>query len=436
MRSAKKSKKPKAWVVAVDMGYGHQRAAYPLRSLAFQGEILNANTYPGISHHDRSIWKQSREVYEKISRFKKTPLIGNVAFELFDSLQAIDPFYPKRDLSKPTLQLRQVYQLIRKGWGSALIQKLAKNPLPLVTTFFIPAFMAEEHQYPGPIYLVCCDADVSRAWAPLKPATSVITYLAPSRRVVERLKLYGVPKERIKYVGFPLPTDNIGTEKRETLQHDLARRLVALDGQGVFRKNYQASISEHLGKLPKKVAQPLTIMFAVGGVGAQREIGGAIIASLRAKLTQGSVRLILVAGIHNDVSSYFRKNILAHGLRKEMGKSVSIIFAESKSVYFAKFNSALRETDILWTKPSELSFYCALGIPLIIAPPIGSQEKYNRRWLRAIGAGLDQENPAYAHEWLFDWVNAGWLADAAMQGYLGAEQLGAYNIEKLITTER
>jgi hypothetical protein len=31
------------WVVAVDMGYGHQRAAYPFRDIAHEG-IITANT--------------------------------------------------------------------------------------------------------------------------------------------------------------------------------------------------------------------------------------------------------------------------------------------------------------------------------------------------------------------------------------------------------
>jgi len=38
----------KAWVVAVNMGYGHQRAAYPLKSLAYKGKIICANDYEGI----------------------------------------------------------------------------------------------------------------------------------------------------------------------------------------------------------------------------------------------------------------------------------------------------------------------------------------------------------------------------------------------------
>lgn len=37
-----KKKISKAWVVTVDMGYGHQRAAYPLKKFAYGG-IINAN---------------------------------------------------------------------------------------------------------------------------------------------------------------------------------------------------------------------------------------------------------------------------------------------------------------------------------------------------------------------------------------------------------
>jgi hypothetical protein len=42
-----KRKKKLAWVVAADMGYGHQRAAFPLKYLS-GGRIINANNYPGI----------------------------------------------------------------------------------------------------------------------------------------------------------------------------------------------------------------------------------------------------------------------------------------------------------------------------------------------------------------------------------------------------
>ena len=80
---SKQKVKQKAWVVAVDMGYGHQRAAYPLKHLAYKNEIITVNTYPGIPHQDRRIWKESRKFYEFISGFKKTPLVGKKIFQLF-----------------------------------------------------------------------------------------------------------------------------------------------------------------------------------------------------------------------------------------------------------------------------------------------------------------------------------------------------------------
>ncbi|GAI63427.1 unnamed protein product, partial [marine sediment metagenome] len=108
-----------------------------------------ANSYQGIPEKDRKTWGSSRVFYEFISQFKRVPLIGGVAFSIFDKFQKIATFYPKRDLSKPNLHLKQTYSLIKKGWGKDLIEKLKKKILPLITTFFIPAFMAEVHGYPG-----------------------------------------------------------------------------------------------------------------------------------------------------------------------------------------------------------------------------------------------------------------------------------------------
>ena len=139
----------KAWIIAADMGYGHQRAAFPLRYLA-GGRIINANNYPGIPRDDRHLWKESREFYEFISRFKRVPLIGDLAFEIFDKLQSIPRFYPRRDLSRPTQQVRQLDRLIRqRRWGYHLIKKLEQRPLPIVTSFFLPAFMADVFHLPN-----------------------------------------------------------------------------------------------------------------------------------------------------------------------------------------------------------------------------------------------------------------------------------------------
>ncbi len=423
-----------AYVIAVDMGYGHQRAAYPLSDMALGG-VINANKYAGIPDKDRRIWEGGRKFYEGISRLKHLPLIGDWIFAIMDYLQRILPFYPFRNLSTPTVQLKQIYNLIRKGWGKDLIDRLNKNPLPLIATFFTPAFFAEEHNYKGEIFCLCTDTDIARAWAPLHPEKTRIKYLAPNRRVKERLQEYGVEGEQIFVTGFPLPKENIGGKSLEILKKSLAHRVVHLDPEGRFQKKYQKTLEEFLGgyySASHKTKEPLSITFAVGGAGAQRELGAEILKSLRAEINRGAVKLNLVAGVRNDVFLYYQNIIRKLHLEKNPNGQINILYADNKQDYFIQFNQLLLTTDILWTKPSELSFYAGLGLPIIMAPPVGSQEVFNHAWLTAIGAGVDQENPSYTNEWLFDWLKSGWLAEAALHGFLDAPRNGAYHIEEVV----
>lgn len=425
----------KAWVVAVDMGYGHQRAAYPLRYIAYGGKIINGNNYPGIPASDRDLWRNSRVFYEFISRFKKVPLVGKAAFDLYDRLQEIPRFYPKRDWSEPTLTLTQMYRLIGdRKWGKHLITKLAKRPVPIVTTFFIIAFMAEVFEYPGEIYCLATDTDISRSWVPPDPRNSRIKYFAPTLRVQERLKQYGVRPENIFLTGFPLPKKNIGGYSLDILRDDLANRLCNLDPNRNYISRYPDVVKRELNGAvcPVRANHPLTLMFAVGGAGAQRDLGVEIVKSLAKRLLAKQIRIILVAGIHNDVASYFRRELEHMGLGKLIGTGIQIIFAPNKNEYFRKFEHALRATDILWTKPSELSFYTGLGLPIIMSYPIGSQEKFNRTWLLTLGSGIDQEDPEFTDQWLFDWIESGWFAEAAMQGFMEAPRTGTYNIAKIV----
>jgi len=435
----------KVWLISVNMGYGHQRTAYPLKSLAAEGKIINANSYQGIPETDRKIWETTRRLYELISNFGRVPLIGKTAFSIYDQLQKILSFYPKREIIKPNLALKQIFSLLKKGWGKHLIEKLKQKPLPLISTFFTPAFMAEFFEYPRDIFCVVCDADVSRTWAPLKPAQSKIKYFAPTARVVERLKLYGVKPENIFLTGYPLPIENVGTEKMDAthppplLKEDLRYRLFNLDPQKRYFEKYKILIETNLGKLPKKANHPLTIMFSVGGAGAQKEIGIKIVKSLAEKIKTNKIKIILVAGVREKVKEYFEKNIQQLNLARiargpASGNSgIEILFEKDIEDYFQKFNLALRKTDILWTKPSELSFYAALGLPIIIAPPIGSQEEFNERWLLKSGFGALEENPNHTNQWLFDWLDQGYLAEAAMQGFIEGEKLGTFNIQNIIS---
>ena len=421
----------KAWVVTVNMGYGHQRTVYPLKDLALNEKFVIANDYEGIPKKDKRIWESTRRFYEFISRSKRIPLIGENVFSLYDKFQKIPGFYPKRDLSKPTLGLKQIFSLIGKGWGKDLISKFKEEPLPLITSFFIPAFMAEVFKYPGDIFCIVCDADISRSWVSLNPKKSRIKYLAPNSWVVNRLKLYGVKEKNIFLTGFPLPCENIGTKKGEILKHDLSHRILNLDPKKEYYQQYRVLIDKHIGSLPKKSDHVLTIMFTIGGAGAQKEIAIKYVKSLAEKIKKKEVKVILSAGIRKKVKEYFLKNIKKLGLEKNFNKNIEIVFSEKIDDYFKDFNQKLRKTDLLWTKPSELSFYTGLGIPIIMAPSIGSQEDFNRKWLISLGAGIVQENPEYANEWIFDYLNSGRFAEAALDGFIEVEKLGTYNIEKI-----
>jgi len=423
----------RVWLVAVDMGYGHQRAIYPLNHLARKG-VLSANTYKGIPEEDEKIWKASRRFYEFISRMTKVPFLGHPVFDVYDKLQSIPDFYPKRDLTEPSLQLKEILFLIKhKNWGKDLIDKLNKNPAPLVTSFFAIAFMAEYFNYQGDIYCIICDADIARVWADKDPAQSRIKYFAPCYRVVERLKLYGVRPENIFLTGFPLPKENIGGTKLTIVKHDLSHRLANLDPLGRFRRRYGQTAIKHLGMhFREKSNHPLTLTFSVGGAGAQRELGAEILESLKEKIIQKKIQFNLVAGTHTAAKKFFEETIKNLDLEKFYGNQIKILWTPNKKKYFDEFSALMRHTDILWTKPSELSFYPALGIPIIIAPPIGSQEKFNKLWLKTVGAGITQNNPKYTNEWLFDWVNSGWLAQAALRGFLEMPRFGTYNIEKIL----
>jgi len=425
----------KAWVVTVDMGYGHQRAAFPLKELAYGRKIINASNYLGMPRSDKALWRESKKFYEFMSRFKRVPLIGETAFNIYDKLQEIPNFYPKRDLSEPSKQLEQTIELIKKReWGKHLIHTLDRQKIPLITTFFIPAYMAEVWGYSGDIYCVICDADVSRSWAPLDPTQSKIKYFVPNYRVVERLKFYGVKAENIFLTGFPLANENTGGRYLGNLRQDLSERLFHLDPKKFYISKYGSTIGERLGEKwppPKPKGGP-TLMFAVGGAGAQRELGVEIVKKLAGKIKANKIKIILVAGIRNEVNQFFKKSVRLAGLGGQLGKNIKIIFGANTDEYFRKFNRALRQTDILWTKPSELSFYTALGLPIIIAPPIGSQEDFNRKWLMTIGSGIDPDDVKYVDQWLFDWLDSGWFARAAMQGFMEAGKYGTYNIDKFI----
>ncbi|MEK6794372.1 MAG: hypothetical protein AABZ39_06325 [Spirochaetota bacterium] len=422
----------RAWLVTANMGLGHLRAAYPLKQIAEEG-IITVGYDPATPGKEARLWKRLQSGYEILSRIRMVPLIGKTLHKILDALLYIPPLYPLRDLSHPSFQVKIIKSLVRRGLCKDLLTRIHTKPIPLITSFYAPALAADMANY-SRIYCIICDADINRAWVAEDPKKSRINYLLPCGMALRRIKEYGVPDERLFLTGFPFPLELIGDRSLDILRQDVAERLRVLDPNDRFWPLHGKNVVHFLGKenCTRKPKFPFTITFAVGGAGAQTETGMAVARSLKQRLTTGGVRLNLVAGVRKDVFELFTRFVEAEF--KGSSHGVNIVYGKTHDEYFPKFNQALRTTDVLWTKPSELSFYCGLGLPIVIADPIGSHEEYNRRWIHEIQAGYDQNDPRYTNEWLFDLLNEGRLAEAAWDGFLKARKFGTYKILEILAT--
>jgi len=419
-----------AWIISANMGLGHQRATYPLRHIAYDGiQLFGENQMS--TKQERRLWKIFRESYETLSRTRQFPIIGPYLFSLLEKLQNISPYYPFRDQSRPSFQVKSLYSLIRRGMGTGITNKLRSRRLPVITSFYAAAIVAEQLT-DLPVYCIICDSDINRVWVAENPRKSRIIYFAPCGGAVRRLLEYGVPDENIFLTGFPLPQENTGGPGLEILKQDLAKRLIRLDTTRRFRIVHGEEARHYLGDYwdPDASGSAITLTYTVGGAGAQADIAEHAVKSLSRLIKSGKIKLNLVATHRKEVRNYFASILKSEGL--DTSENVRIIFNQDKDLYFKEFNKILHDTDILWTKPSELSFYCGLGIPIIIAPPIGPHEVSNRRWLRDLGAGLHQSDPRYCSEWITDYLVDGKLSLAAWDGFLYARKLGTEKILEVL----
>ncbi len=424
-------KQSKVWLISANMGYGHLRAVYPLKGIS-ENDVIAVGRNGEASEAERKLWARILDVYEMFSRARGIPVIGKAIFKLLDTFLHIPSYYPRRNLSESTFQVTLLESSVKKGLCSGMFEKINTKPLPLVTSFYAPAIAADMKGYEQ-IYCIICDTDLNRVWVARDPWESRVIYFAPCGKAAQRLRDYGVPEKRIFLTGFPLPIELLGDRKLSVLKKDLAQRLFYLDPNKRFWNLHEKNVEHFLGKknLQIKKNRKLTISYSVGGAGAQKEIGGRIALSLKNKLLNNEINLNLISGTKENVRDYFTE--IRNNEFKDCD-NLKVFYFSTITEYFENFNRLMRTTDILWTKPSELSFYCALGIPIIMTPTIGSQEKFNRRWLREIQAGISQENPDYADQWLFDWLNKGRLAEAAWDGFLKARKFGTFNIKDLIST--
>jgi hypothetical protein len=417
-------------VAAVEMGYGHLRAARALAA-ALGTEMVLADRPPLAGPEEQRLWRASRRLYELVSRASQLPLVGAPLRGALNALTRIPPLYPYRDLSRPTLPVRSLERLIRRGLGAGLAAHLAETGAPLVTTYFAFALAAEVHGH-SPVFCAATDVDLNRAWVPLAPSATGIRYLTPSRRAAKRLSSYGVPRGQIEFTGFPLPHALLGGLELPALKRNLAARLVRLDRKRVFRSQARHEIDQFLGPLPEsEEGRPPLVTYAVGGAGAQAELARPLVAALAPAVREGRLRLCLVAGVRWEVAARFRAFLAEAGLA-EGEEGVEILLEASLDGYLRRFERRLAGTDVLWTKPSELTFYGALGLPLVLSPPVGIHERYNRRWAVENGVGLPQRDLDQAGYWIREWLSEGTLAAAAWFGFLRLPKHGLYRILEVL----
>jgi len=420
----------KAWVVSADMGYGHQRAVHPLRNFAFE-EIITLGKSDQSDNREKKQWKNILNTYETFSRASDIPIVGRMILSIMGIILEIPPLYSNRDLTESTLQVEYLLGRIRNGICSGLGKKIESKKLPFITSFYAPAIYANSIGYEN-IYCIICDVDINRVWVPKIPEENKINYLVPCEQTATRLKRFGIKDENIFITGFPLPLELLG-ESLSILKNNLYKRLMRLDPNRKFFNRNSPNVTHYLGKTSSEEidTKPITISFVVGGAGAQKEIAKQIVESLNNKLVDGTYRINLIAGIRPEVIAYFEEI-----KSQKQCADIKVIKGGNLDEYFINFNNVLHDTDILWTKPSELVFYSALGIPIILTPEIGSQEIQNKNWILKMNAGIQQLSPDFTKEWLPDLINEGTLADKGWAGFLSGRKLGTQRIIDLIFNQK
>jgi len=417
-------------IVAMDMGYGHLRPAHAL-SQYLKSPLMHADQAPLADNYEQGRWLKARKFYEFISQSSQKPLIGSPFQWALEQLTNIPNLYPFRDLSRSSTAVTLLHRAAKKGLGQSLTDYVRAHNATLLTTFYAPAVLADFHGLER-IICVVTDTDIHRIWAPFIPAQSNIIYAVPTTRTRRRLELYGVHRHNIHVTGFPLPHELLGGPDLPALKKNLLRRLRRLDPREEFLRSHGEDVRYFLGELPPPSDEPVTLTFAIGGAGAQKELLPVFLPSLAPLLERNHLQLNLVAGTRSDVFSYFSKTITDCKMEHLLRERIFIHHHNNFDSYCKNFNRLMADTDILWTKPSELVFLGALGIPMVLSQPVGVQEVHNRRYMRERGAGLKQRHARYAGEWISELLNDGTLAATAWNGFTHLPKFGLYQIAALL----
>jgi hypothetical protein len=391
------------YITTACMGYGHLRAADNVAALGRTAGVLRVDRAPCAGLLERGMWSLSRRFYHGISRSVESR--HKLLFRLLDWWTAI-PSDPK-DASLGFSKF--IRGLVRLGMGRTISRCPELAESALLHTFFVPALAALEHRCSGRNYLLICDADMHRIWVPVRAATRSLTYLVPLSSGADRLRGYGVPADRIVVTGFPLPPANTGGEKLEVLRDDVARR----------RRHLQPGSRE-----------PMTLLFSLSGAGCYVKLLKRMLTALTGALKLGTVRFI--AGLHDNRRVYAALDRWLKVTALDATGAVSLLYDADIRTAFRQYNAALRTADLLVTKPGELVFYAALGVPQILLPCVGRHEQANRSFLVDQGCALDFPGCKGFAQWMETHRAAGDFDRIIDRSLAVLPQRGAFHIDEVM----
>jgi hypothetical protein len=413
-------------IVAVEMGYGHLRAANTIAE-SLGTEVMRLDLPPLAGPGEAAFWYGIRKFYNGLSQACDWPVAGAAAQAILEKITEIAPLRQHKN-TEPLPLLAHLADSLSGTVVGRRLRAMAAEKSILAT--YPAAAMAAVHAPGARVFCLATDTDLNRAWAPSHATNACIDYLAPVSRVVDRLRSFGVPDQRIHLTGFPLPAKLIAHT-----ESSLARRLHKLDPALVFRNRADRAAASFIQDLPQPSSmKPIVMTIAIGGAGGQLRHVSQILKSVRKQILAGKLSLNLVAGTRADVAETLRNIVQNAGLSLGKNRGVEILFATEYKVYFRLFEDCLAATDLLWTKPSELVFYAALGLPMLLAPPLGGQEHANRDWLLSHHAALDAGNPATLDQRLEDLLAAGELCGVAWNGYSRLDRDGFNRINELLNS--
>lgn len=384
------------------MGFGHLRAAHNIAGLSHV-PILRVDRDPYVRAIDRFIWTGTQKIHIYGSRDAESK--NRLFYNWFESTMRIPD-----DHESPSMNAsRFILQMKRLGMGKTFFDLMDGRHPPLLHTFYVHAMLSLYWRYPGKNYLLLCDTDFHRVWVPLDPKEKNLEYMVPIPKSADRLMSYGVPADRISVTGFPLPVANTGAKDLGTLAKDF----------GVRAK-----------RLARDSAVPLTIMFPFSGAGAYSNVLAELVKALLDNIRGGSIRLIVSCGDNEDALKNAENLFVNYGL--DESEFTEILFDKDIFASFDRFNSALKSVDLIITKPGEIIFYAALGVPMVFLPPIGAHEVRNREYLVENKCAVDIVPVSGFAEWIENFRRSGELLELAEMGYRNLPKTGTFEIDELV----